>query len=98
MPAWSARWRVSGNSMLRLTSAASFCTTAGGVPLAAYSATHDSSKKPGKPASAMVGTWGNWGWRILPVTAKPLSLPANTWPITEGGVVMNTCTWPVSTS
>ena len=60
--------------------------------------TQASSSKPFNPASVVVGTWGSPGWRVLPATARPLSLPACTCPITDGGVVMNTCTWPDSTS
>ena len=51
-----------------------------------------------EPRFLVVGTCGTPGCRTLLVTASPLSLPAWMCPITEGGVVMNTCTWPDSTS
>ena len=98
MPIPAARCRVSGCSKAFLTCSLSCAITAGGVPAGANSPTQASSSKPGRPASAVVGILGNIGWRVLLVTANPFNLPAWICDITDGGVVMNTWTWPPRTS
>lgn len=75
-----------------LSASDSLAMASGGVPAGANRPTQASSSKPGRPASAVVGTSGSMGWRVLLVTARALSLPVCTWPSTEGGVVMNICT------
>src|SRR5688500_9123940 len=69
-PAVSADFRTAGDSRASLAAALSFSTAAGGVPLGANSATQASSSKPGNPASAEVGTSGNWAKRFLAATAS----------------------------
>ena len=63
VPAASARDFASGVSSACLMPAVSFCTTSGGVAAGAKIATQDSSSKPLRPASAVVGTFGRPGWR-----------------------------------
>ncbi|MCY1310621.1 hypothetical protein D9M70_608290 [compost metagenome] len=98
MPAAWARCTVAGCLSAASTLAASLSMTGCGVPAGANSATQDSSWYSGRPASAVVGTSGSMGWRLGLVTARAFSLPVCTWPITDGGVVMKTCTLPASTS
>ena len=98
MPSAAARFCVSADSRTFFIASEILATTAGGVPAGANTPTQASSSKPGRPASATVGTLGSEGCRALLVTAYALSLPLCTWPITDGGVVMKTCTWPPSTS
>src|SRR5207245_4160261 len=55
-------------------------TTAAGVPAGASTPTQGAvSSKPGKPASAMVGTPGKSGWRTGVPTEMTFSFFATTW-------------------
>ena len=78
MPIVAARCFVSGKSSTCFTASVSWEITGAGVPAGANKPTHASSSKPGRPASATVGTSGSIGWRVLPVTAKAFSLPCCT--------------------
>ena len=69
MPVRSATALASGVASAALTFSVSCCTTAGGVPAGANRPTQASTSKPARPASAVVGTLGRPGWRVLPVTA-----------------------------
>src|SRR4029453_17843883 len=59
---------------------------------------HDEASKPGRPASATVGTSGSAGARVADVTASGRSFPALICG-SDGGRLSNiSCTWPPSRS
>ena len=60
------------------TSSARRSRTATGRPAGATSANQPSVTRPGKPASAMLGTLGNEGWRCALVIANGRSWPERT--------------------
>ena len=59
---------------------------------------HWSASKPGKPASATVGTLGSAGMRWGDETAIALIWPARIWASTAGMPVNKACTWPATRS
>ena len=73
-------------------------TTGAGVPAGANRPFHSYISKPGRPASAPVGTSGSAAERWRPLTASGRSLPCFTYCSVEATLPKNTGTWPPMTS
>ena len=86
-PIASSRSRISGSAPILTISACSFSTIAGGVPAGITKPVSVSASWPGTPASAMVGTSGMVGERLVAVTARPRSLPSLISPMVGGSAV-----------
>src|ERR1700687_3011591 len=68
------------------------------VPAGASTPNHDGTSNPGKPDSAIVGTCGTAGDRVLFATASTRSLPAFADGMTAASPPNETATWPPSRS
>ena len=69
-------------------------TIAGGVFAGAKNAVHTGISASGTPASAIVGTSGQFGWRCADVTASPRIEPAFSGPAAGAGSTIVIVTWP----
>src|SRR4051794_15674648 len=67
---------ISGTTMARLISRLSSTMTSLDVPAGTTNANQPSPWTSGYPASAVSGTWGNAGDRVLLVTASARSFPS----------------------
>ncbi len=75
MPCSASPLRNSCEATIERISALSLSAIASGTLAPTAIVVHDVATKPGTPASAAVGTCGNAGNRVLPVTASARSLP-----------------------
>jgi hypothetical protein len=75
MPSVANRSWTSGILRILSTSACRRSTMAGGVPAGAKIACHETTSKPGTPASCMVGTSGRLGTRFAVDTASARTRP-----------------------
>ncbi len=97
-PSSARRCLTSGDCRARLNASFSVAMTAGGVPAGATMPCQESAEKPGRPDSAMVGSWGRADERSGEVTARALRLPALIWGSAPGMVVNMKSTCPPSRS
>ena len=85
---------TSGSAMMAAISAPSLFTTGLGVVAGASRPAQPPTSTFFRPSSSKVGRSASWGTRLLPDTAKALSLPALIRLITAVGVAKATCAWP----
>lgn len=81
-----------------LTAPLSRSSTACGVPAGANTPNQVVASKPASPVSAMVGTSGNCGLRMAPVTPSALRSPRWICGMADGRLSNINCTRPASRS
>src|SRR5262245_15944690 len=98
VPSLAMRSMVSGAASASRSAVLSLAMIGAGVPAGATIPYCSTTSKPGRAASATVGTSGKAGERLALVTASARTLPSRTSPIADGSDDMYMATWPPSRS
>ena len=98
VPSLTINALTSGVAAAAASSALRRSTIGFGVAAGTETSVQPTASKPGTPASAMVGTSGSTGTRVVDDTPSGRTMPALIWPVTLPASANIRATWPPMTS